>query len=155
MTSTPSNDNRPPVAVNVTDSSAKDVSASIDVENSFSADSPYFSSYVENELRSMNIMNETLRDIAGRTKTFGKCGALMSEATRRLALACRLRRPVVAEDGKEVEAQERIREMQVAERRRAVGEDMASLLGVMSEVSETVICETVLSLEQFLNFFLC
>ena len=61
----------------------------------------------------------------------------------------------MAEDGKEVEAQERIREMQVAERRRAVGEDMASLLGVMSEVSETVICETVLSLEQFLNFFLC
>ena len=63
----------------------------------------------------------------------------MSEATRRLALACRLRRPVVAEDEKEMEAQERVREMQVAERRRAVGEDMASLLGVMSEVSEIVI----------------
>jgi hypothetical protein len=110
--------------------------ATIEVENSFSADSPYFSSYVENELRSMTIMNETLRDVAGRTKTFGKCGALMSEATRRLALACRLRRPVSAEDEKEGEQHERLREIQVAERRRAVGDDMASLLGVMSEVCE-------------------
>lgn len=109
----------------------------IEVENSFSADSPYFSSYVENELRSMSIMNETLHDIAGRTKTFGKCGALMSEATRRLALACRLRRPVSAEDEKEGEHNERIREMQVAERRRAVGDDMAGLLGVMSEVGSS------------------
>lgn len=108
----------------------------IDVENSFSADSPYFSSYVENELRSMNIMNDTLRDIAGRTKTFGKCGALMSEATRRLALACKLRRPLSPEEEKDSDAHsERIREFQVLERRRAVGEDMSSLLGVMSEVS--------------------
>lgn len=110
--------------------------ATIDVENSFSADSPYFTSYADNELRSMQIMNETLRDIAGRTKTFGKCGALMAESTRRLALACRLRRPITAEEEKEGDSQaERIREIQVAERRRAVGEDMSSLLGVMSEVS--------------------
>lgn len=108
----------------------------IEVENSFSADSPYFSSYVENEVRSINIMNDTLRDIAGRTKTFGKCGALMSEATRRLALACKLRRPLSPEEEKETDAHaERLREFQVLERRRAVGEDMASLLGVMSEVS--------------------
>jgi len=108
----------------------------IDVENSFSADSPYFSSYVENELRSMNIMNDSLRDIAGRTKTFGKCGALMSEATRRLALACKLRRPLSPEEEMEPDAHaQRVREYQVQERRRAVGEDMASLLGVMSEVS--------------------
>lgn len=110
--------------------------AAIDVENSFSADSPYFSSYVENELRSMTIMNDTLKDIAGRTKTFGKCGALMSEATRRLALACKLRRPLSPEEEKESDAHsERVREFQVLERRRAVGEDMASLLGVMAEVS--------------------
>mmetsp|Transcript_24891 Transcript_24891/g.61225 ORF Transcript_24891/g.61225 Transcript_24891/m.61225 type:complete len:850 (-) Transcript_24891:1812-4361(-) len=111
----------------------------IEVENSFSADSPYFSSYVENELRSINIMNDTLRDIAGRTKTFGKCGALMSEATRRLALACKLRRPLSPEEEKESDAHaERIREFQVLERRRAVGEDMASLLGVMSEMLEEI-----------------
>ena len=81
-----------------------------EVQNSFSADSPFFTSYVENEVRSMAIMNETLEDIAGRTKTFSKCGALMSESTRRLALACRLRRPFVAsEDGKDMELQEQQR----------------------------------------------
>ena len=106
-----------------------------EVQNSFSADSPFFSSYVDNEVNSMMIMNDTLRDIAGRTKTFSKCGALMSEATRRLALSCRLRRPYVpSEDEKEEEMAERHREMEVAQRKRAVGDDMASLLGVMSEV---------------------
>jgi len=53
------------------------------VQNSFSADSPYFSSYVENEMNSMHVMHQTLNDIAARTKTFGKCGALMAESTRR------------------------------------------------------------------------
>jgi hypothetical protein len=109
------------------------------VQNSFSADSPYYESYVENEMKSMHIMNDTLRDIAARTKTFGKCGALMSESTRRLALACKLRRPYVVEDEKDAEEIERQHEMEVAERRRAVGEDMASLLAVMSEVSATLL----------------
>jgi hypothetical protein len=105
------------------------------VQNSFSANSPYYISYVENEMRSMNIMNDTLKDIVARTKTFGKCGVLMSESTRRLALACRLRRPYVVEDEKDAEEIERQHEIEVAERRRAVGDDMASLLSVMSEVS--------------------
>ena len=104
------------------------------VQNSFSADSPYFSSYVENEMNSMNVMYRTLNDIAARTKTFGKCGALMAESTRRLALACRLRQPRSEEEGDGEEAQRR-EDLEVAERRRAVGEDVASLLGVMSDVS--------------------
>jgi hypothetical protein len=115
----------------------KGASGTSEAQNSFSADSPYFTSYVESELGSMQVMDDALRDIAGRTKTFGKCGALMSEATRRLALACRLQRPYIAEDEKEMEIQEQIREREVAERRRAVGEDMASLLTVMAEVSTT------------------
>lgn len=110
--------------------------ANANVQNSFSANSPYYSSYVENEMRSMNIMHDTLKDVASRTKTFGKCGALMSESTRRLALACRLRRPYVVEDEKDAQEVERQHEMEVAERRRAVGDDMASLLSVMSEVSK-------------------
>jgi len=79
-----------------------------------------------------------LRDIAGRTKTFGKCGALMAESTRRLALSCKLRRPFTmntGEDQKEMEAEEQKREEEVLNRRHAVGEDMAGLLAVMSEVS--------------------
>jgi hypothetical protein len=105
-----------------------------DVQNSFSADSPYFSSYIDNEMKQMELMNDTLKDIAARTKTMGKCGALMSESTRRLALACRLRRPYTVEDERDAAEQERQQELDVAARRRAVGEEMASLLGVMSEV---------------------
>lgn len=104
------------------------------VQNSFSADSPYFTSYIENEMNSMHVMHQTLTDIAARTKTFGKCGTLMAESTRRLALACRLRQSR-SEDEKEGEDAERRQEAEVAERRRAVGEDLASLLGVMSDVS--------------------
>ena len=83
------------------------------------------------------IIGSTLNDIAARTKTFGKCGALMSESTRRLALACRLRQPRNDDNG-DCEENERHRETEVAERRRAVGEDMASLLGVMAEVSANI-----------------
>mmetsp|Transcript_42996 Transcript_42996/g.103973 ORF Transcript_42996/g.103973 Transcript_42996/m.103973 type:complete len:874 (+) Transcript_42996:219-2840(+) len=108
------------------------------VQNSFSADSPYFSSYVGNEMKQMELMNDTLKDIAARTKTMGKCGALMSESTRRLALACRLRRPYSADDERDASEQERQQEADVAARRRAVGEDMASLLGVMSEMLDEI-----------------
>ena len=77
----------------------------------------------------------------------------MSEATRRLALACRLRRPVTVEDEKEMEAQERIREFEVHERRKAVGEDMTSLLGVMSEVRKTSFEVSSLGSNHILIFF--
>lgn len=143
----------PSKEVNRSVSLESDGAPAIDVENSFSAESPYFTSYVENELRSMTIMHETLHDIAGRTKTFSKCGTLMSDATRRLALACRLRRPVTVEDEKEMEAQERIREFQVQERRKAVGEDMTSLLGVMSEVRKTSFEVSSLGSNHVLIFF--
>jgi len=120
-------------------SSAPSINAKFNanVQNSFSADSPYFSSYVENEMNSMHIMHQTLNDIAARTKTFGKCGALMAESTRRLALACSLRQSRIEEEG-DGEETDRRQKTKVAERRRAVGEDMASLLGVMSDLLEEV-----------------
>ena len=64
---------------------------SFSARTSFTAESPYFTSYVETEMRQVQILSQTLQDISARAKTFGKCGALMAEATRRLALACRLR----------------------------------------------------------------
>ena len=124
-------------SMNINSGPSENAKFNANVQNSFSADSPYFSSYVENEMNSMQIMHQTLNDIAARTKTFGKCGALMSESTRRLALACRLRQPHTDEDG-DPEEIDRRRETDVAERRRAVGEDMGSLLGVMSDVSATI-----------------
>jgi len=143
--------------------SSKSISGNFNanVQNSFSADSPYFSSYVDNEMNSMQIMHETLNDIAARTKTFGKCGSLMAESTQRLALACRLSQPHTDEE-EDYEFVERRREMEVAERRRAIGEDMASLLGVMSDMLEEVAeaqmhmtrsfeATMVTALEQFAN----
>lgn len=110
------------------------------VQNSFSADSPYFSSYVENEMNSMRVFHDTLNDVAARTKTFGKCSELMSESTRRLARACRLEQPRSEEDDNNENTNEaaRQREVEIAERRRAVGDDMASLLGVMAEMLEEI-----------------
>ena len=119
-----------------------------DAHLSFSADSPYFASYVENDMKSVRTFHETLHDISGRTRTFGKCGALMAESTRRLALSCRLRRPFVqkeGEDEKEMEEKAEQREAEVLERRRAVGEEMASLLSVMSEVSMLNLCSQFVS----------
>lgn len=59
----------------------------------------------------------------------------MSEATRRLALSCRLRRPYTAEDERELVDKERRERAEVFERQRALGEEMTSLLVVMAEVS--------------------
>lgn len=120
-------------------------SGGTEAQTSFSADSPYYNSYVENEVRNIAIMHDTLHDIAARTKTFGKCGSLMSEATRRLALSCRLRRPYNAvEDEKEMVMQERQMGQEVAQRRHALGDEMASLLGVMSDVSILLQCSFLL-----------
>jgi hypothetical protein len=113
----------------------KSGSDGIVAQNSFSADSPYYASYVENEISHMAVMHDSLHDIASRTKTFGKCGTLMSEATRRLALSCRLRRPLSAEDEKDLVDKARREQDEVQERRRAIGEEMTSLLLVMAEVS--------------------
>ena len=60
------------------------------LSSSFTADSPYFSSYIDTEMQSLNVLHDTVKDISARAKTFGKCGALMAEATRRLSQACRL-----------------------------------------------------------------
>jgi len=59
-------------------------------QTSFTADSPYFTAYVDKEMKNLNILTETLQDISSKAKTFGKCGALMSEATKRLSAACKL-----------------------------------------------------------------
>jgi hypothetical protein len=59
-------------------------------QSSFTADSPYFTAYVEKEMKNLNVLTSTLKDISSKARTFGKCGVLMSEATRRLSAACKL-----------------------------------------------------------------
>jgi len=128
---------------------------------SFTADSPYFTSYVDKEMKNLNVLTETLRDISSKAKTFGKCGVLMSEATRRLSQSCKLQSAKVinvdgiANDGeKERQA--------VSEREKSVGDDMAGVLQVLGQVLDEVadaqmlMCESLeaslsLSLETFIG----
>lgn len=111
---------------------------SFSARTSFTADSPYYTSYVEGEMRQVQVLSETLRDISARAKTFGKCGALMAEATRRLALACRLKPSTPASNNEEEEKSstenksplDRI----IQERQEAVGEEMMAVLSTLGEV---------------------
>ena len=103
--------------------------------NSFLADSPYFSAFVDNDVKSLSVLIETLQDISARTKTFSKCGALMAESTRRLSFSCRLKRDNdLSEDMTEQEKADRESKLN-KERRRALGNEMADLLELLGEVS--------------------
>jgi hypothetical protein len=98
---------------------------------SFTADSPYYTSYVEGEMRQIHVLSDTLRDISARAKTFGKCGALMAEATRRLALACRLQPSLPQQEGEQdFEGDGKV----AKERREAVGDEMMTVLSTLGEV---------------------
>lgn len=119
---------------------------------SFTSDSPYLQSYIDREMRNLIVLTDTLRDISARARTFGKCGALMAEATRRLSSACRLNPPTTGASGNSgtsgaggglrksdsgedmtVGYDEQMRVMQ--ERKESVGDEMASVLSVLGEVS--------------------
>eukprot|EP00571_Detonula_confervacea_P016988 CAMPEP_0172304842 /NCGR_PEP_ID=MMETSP1058-20130122/6213_1 /TAXON_ID=83371 /ORGANISM="Detonula confervacea, Strain CCMP 353" /LENGTH=989 /DNA_ID=CAMNT_0013016231 /DNA_START=74 /DNA_END=3043 /DNA_ORIENTATION=+ len=120
---------------------------------SFTSDSPYLQSYIDREMRNLSVLTETLRDISARARTFGKCGALMAEATRRLSTACRLNPPTSAAggsvtavvtggrasesgEGEESETDEQMRIMR--ERQESIGDEMTSVLTVLGEILDEV-----------------
>lgn len=109
---------------------------------SFTADSPYYTSYVETEMKQVHVLSETLRDISGRAKTFGKCGALMAEATRRLALSCRLKPPKKQKQGEDQDEEDSIGSKDdgriLRERQEAVGEEMMVVLKTLGEVLDEI-----------------
>jgi len=102
---------------------------------SFTADSPYFDAFVDGEIGSLNLLSETLGDISEKARAFVRAGAVMSQATRRLALACKLRRDP-AEDNNHGSGDENgLNEEELAKQRRgAVGEEMANVLELLGEV---------------------
>jgi hypothetical protein len=104
---------------------------SVDERTSFTADSPYFRSFCENEINSLNTLVEALREISTRTKAYVQTGALMVEGTRRLALSCRLKKELSSDISDEERRKEEEGHQQ---RRQAVGEEMATLLGLLSNV---------------------
>ena len=108
---------------------------------SFTADSPYFDAFCEGEIGSLNMLSETLGDISQKTRAFVRAGALMCEATRQLALACKLSRDVSEEpnsnhsnNGISREEGEVSEEEMQKQRRQAVGEEMANILELLGEV---------------------
>ena len=107
--------------------------------NSFLADSPYFNAFVDNDVKSLSTLIDTLHDISARTKTFAKCGALMAESTRRLAYSCHLKRDNdLSEEMSEGEKKYQ-QEKLVKERRRALGNEMADLLQLLGEVRIVIV----------------
>ena len=95
-------------------------------------------------MKNLNVLTETLRDISAKAKTFGKCGVLMSEATRRLSQSCRLQSAkVINVDGiaNDVNNNANLSEKErqaVLERETSVGVDMAGVLRVLGKVLDEV-----------------
>jgi hypothetical protein len=110
--------------------------AAIKSRTSFTADSPYFTSFCDGEIKSLSTLSNSLRDISARTNTFCRTGALMSEAMHRLANSCKLcPERNLSQDHPDEERHEK--EDVVQQRRQAVGEEMAKLLQLLGEVSQS------------------
>lgn len=121
------------------DDNNNNTSSSWKARNSFTADSPYFNAFCEAEVKQLHVLSESLREIANRTQTLTKTGIIMSEAAQRLSASCKfqsLQLPIPEEETAE-EKEERLailrqnRQM----RRQAVGDEMASFLEVLGDVS--------------------
>ncbi|GAX21703.1 Arf-GAP with coiled-coil, ANK repeat and PH domain-containing protein [Fistulifera solaris] len=104
--------------------------------HNFTADSPYFKSFCDHEIQSLSLLTDAMREITTRTKTLCQTGALMGEATRRLASSCRLRwdEEQSREDGMTPEEIDQL----VAARRKAVGGEMAELLEHLGKALDEV-----------------
>jgi hypothetical protein len=106
---------------------------------SMTADSPYYVSRVDEEMRNLQVMSECLKDVSARGKTFGKCGALMAEATRRLSLACKMHHPASPQqlymgDGDHTTEDVKDRERAIIEERKESMGEMGEVLLVLGEV---------------------
>ena len=135
---------------------------------SFTADSPYFDSYVNRELCHLTILTETLYDISARARAAGQCGESMADATRNLSMACKLY-PTFDRNGEDwVRAADddeegKTRERKICDaRKEAVGKQIGSLLQDLGEVldeiadAQILMCESLeaslsLALEAFAN----
>jgi hypothetical protein len=107
----------------------------LDERTSFTADSPYFSGFAEMELKNVSLLGESLEVIAEKSRTLAQTGIMMSEATRSLALSCRLRSDLPRDASNEDFNAE---EEKVSKRKEAIGEDMANLLEILGDVSIVV-----------------
>lgn len=118
--------------------------------NSFTADSPYFNAFCETEVKQLHVLSDSLREIANRTQTLTKTGMVMSQAAQRLSASCKFQSLSSSssspfEDNPNetpLEKEERLAAIRQARqvKRQAVGEEMASFLEVLGDVSPN--CES-------------
>jgi hypothetical protein len=102
---------------------------------SFTADSPYFDAFVSSEMENFNVLSDTLNGIALHTREFVKQGAILSDVTKRLSLACKLRSPDYSDDqSAENDLAATAEEDLIRQRRSAVGEEMGGILELLAEV---------------------
>lgn len=105
---------------------------------SFTADSPYFDAFCENEFISLDLLSTTLSEIAMRAKIFAQTGAMMSQATLRLANACKLKHGGEDEDMEPSERGGFLADIDpdlYNRRKNAIGDEMAGALELLGEVS--------------------
>lgn len=103
-------------------------------KTNFTADSPYYTTFCETEGNSLKTLADCLSTISSRTRTFCKTGTLMSDAARRLALACKLRNENDYNDSDEDSAASEKAERLFLKRRQAIGDEMAELLELVGQV---------------------
>lgn len=103
------------------------------VRTSFTADSPYFDAFCQSEMQSLGVLSTTLCDISRKAKIFAQCGAMMSQATQQLALACKLRHGMDDEDDPSLSGHE-IDEQLYERRKDAIGDEMTKILELLGEV---------------------
>lgn len=164
--SAPRNTKPPKPAVERTASNASSSAASTDAapawtaRNSFTADSPYFGAFCDAEVKQLHVLSDSLREIATRTQTLTKTGYVMSHAAQRLAAACKfqsLSPPPEEETAEEKEARVAAVRLNRHVRQQAVGEEMASFLQVLGDVSgnrvgNNVVAVLMRSLKMTLSF---
>jgi hypothetical protein len=108
-----------------------------DAGTSFTADSPYFDAFCQSELSSLDTLSTTLGEISIRAKIFAQTGTMMSQATLRLANACKLKH---GGDDEDLEPSERgglvaVDPALYTRRKKAIGDEMAGALELLGEVS--------------------
>ena len=113
--------------------------ASGGMNTSFTADSPYFNSYVDKEIDNLGVLKSTLQDISKNARAFGQCGAAMVEATRNLSSSCKLQSKLhdISEDDMDLEMRmERARLYGL--KKECMGDEMLKVLSLLGEVLDEI-----------------
>lgn len=107
----------------------------VEAGTSFTADSPYFDAFCQSEIASLEVLSTTLSEISMRAKIFSQTGAMMSQATQRLANACKLKHGGDDEDIEPSEHGQSFDNGLYDRRKKAIGDEMAGILELLGEVS--------------------